>query len=73
MSEDQDERMPADYELELARGMAKDLLEQYPPANDGSEDRMEVHAASTINRLVEEIVHLKKELNIWKNVARTGR
>lgn len=52
MNKDQDERMPAEYELELARGMANELLAAYPPANDGSEDRMEVHAARTINRLV---------------------
>ena len=62
MNEDQDERVPVDYELELARGMAKDLLEQYPPSNDGSEDRMEVHAASTINWLVSKVEELASKL-----------
>lgn len=52
MSEDQDERMSLRYELESAREVAKELLDQYPHADDGSEDRLETWAAATIKNLV---------------------
>lgn len=51
MSQDQEETMPVDYELEIAFQQAKELLAQYPAATDGSEDRLERHAAFTLARL----------------------
>ena len=58
-NEDQDERMPLSYELELASGVAKELLDQYPHSDDGSEDRLETWAAVTIKNLVRLIENSK--------------
>lgn len=51
MSKDQEEQIPMDYALENAYQQAKELRAQYPASKDGSEDRLERHAAFTIARL----------------------
>lgn len=60
-SEEQDERMPLSYELELASEVAEELLDQYPHADDGSEDRLETWAAVTIKNLVFRLTAQEKE------------
>lgn len=62
MSEDQEETMPVDYELEMAFQQAKELLSQYPAATDGSEDRLERHAAFTLARLAGKLQDLRETL-----------
>lgn len=66
-NEEQDERIPLSYELELASEVAGQLLDQYPHADDGSEDRLETWAAVIIKNLVFRLVEKSEEDHAQKN------